>query len=271
MNMLKNKFIRFAVSMAVVSICGFGTFYLLSASKVSPQVSEIKQQKDELSQVSLPSLASANSQKPADIDTSKPIVRDGKSYMLMSPTEMLDLNNWMSNKGYFEKSDIDVYASYSEETLKELAKKGDLVALNVLTTKLVNSGNEKEATFYMNLAAIYGSTTALDNLTIYTSPRYTDNATEEQRRPAVLETLAVTKLMALRGDRSLSNVSRNSFTKSYKQLYDVDIALSPEEQQFVDYRAQEIYDKFQEIRIAKGLGDFDNSEPSGMKKFFGMQ
>ncbi len=207
----------------------------------------------------------------AKIDSSKPITVNGQSYMLFSPTEVADLHNWMSDRGYFREQDKEVYKNYSDEVLKELGKRGDILALDILTSRAFKVDDRKSATLYLNLATIYGSTGALDDLMIYTAPNSTNDATEETRRPAALETLAVSKLIAMRGDRSLSVVAQRGFINSYKNLYGVDLVLTPQEQQLVDNRAQEMYDQLQTIRRAKGLGDFDNSEPSGVKKFFGLK
>ncbi len=207
----------------------------------------------------------------AKIDSSKPITVNGQSYMLFSPTEVAELHNWMSDRGYFREQDKEVYKNYSDEVLQELGKRGDILALDILTSRAFKVDDRKSATLYLNLATIYGSTGALQDLMIYTAPNSTNEATEEQRRPSTLETLAVSKLIAIRGDKSLSTVTQKGFETTYKILYGVDLVLTPQEQQLVDNRAQEMYDQLQTIRRAKGLGDFDNSEPSGVKKFFGLK
>ncbi len=273
MLIFKNKFIRWIGAIAVVGV--LGGYYVLSTPKTTPQVTAAQEplaNKLAQHQVVSENPATQDDSKLdfAKIDSSKPITVNGQSYMLFSPTEVADLHNWMSDRGYFRSQEMENYETYSDGVLTELGKKGDLRALNILATRAVKNADKKAATFYMNLAVIYGSTTELDGLTIYTAPNSTNDATEATRRPAALETLAVTKVIELRGDRSLSAVSKRGFVNSYKNLYGVDLVLTQEEQQFIDNRAQEIYDQFQEIRRAKGLGDFENSEPSGVKKFFGL-
>ncbi|HWV15418.1 MAG TPA: hypothetical protein VN030_08285 [Cellvibrio sp.] len=205
------------------------------------------------------------------MDTTKPVIIDGQSYAILSPSEISRLHGWLGERGYFDQQDTEVYNTYTDNVLQELGKKGDLVALHILTNRAVKAADEKSAKFYMHLAIINGSTVELDGLTIYTRPRIGNEATEAQRRPSALETLAVSEVIALRGDKSLSSVSRRSFVNSYKTLYGVDLVLAPEEQAYVAARAQEIYNHYQELRHTNGLGDFDNSEPSGVKKFFGLR
>ncbi len=101
------------------------------------------------------------------------------------------------------------------------------------------------------------------------APSSTNNATEETRRPSVLETLAITEVIAMRGDSALSENSKSTFLKNYKRQYNTDVTLTDEEKKIVDERAQEIYDSFEEVRRSIGLGDFDNTTPGGVSKFFG--
>lgn len=192
-------------------------------------------------------------------------------YQVLSQAELEELKDWSDARGHFDEWRKQDYEAYSDAILTELGKKGDLVALNLLTDRAVKRGDTAAATFLMNFAVIHGSTTELDNLTIYTRPNPPNDATEELRRPAALETLAVTKVIALRGDKLLSGASERSFVDSYRRLYGIELTITPEEQEIVDQRAQEIYDGYQSLRHRKGLGDFDNSEPSSLKKLLGFK
>lgn len=215
--------------------------------------------------------APKNPQETIKPDISKPLTINGQSYIALTNEEVSTLRAWMDDRGYGAESDWQVYEGYSKETLLQLAKNGDLKALDILSSMATDKGDRKKAVFYINLGILHGSTAALERLTIYTAPNSTNDATEEQRRPSALETLAVTQVLAMRGDRHLARSDHENFIKSYKRLYNVDLILTPTEETFVSNRAQEIYDAYQSVRREMGLGDFDNSEPSGVKKFFGFQ
>lgn len=267
---MKNIYFKILFSIFFVSVCGvFSYFHFQTDSTVQEKV-EIAKKIDSLDESLI--VSSENTANPAiaaESQLQSATLNEG--YILISPSELAAVDAWLTNKGYFPKSDVDAYSSYSDDSLKEMAKNGDLIALNVLSTRMVVLGNEKEATFYMNLSVIYGSTAALDNLTVYTSPRAPYDTTEQERRPAAIETLAVIDVIAKRGDQALSKVSHDSFLRSYERVYGVALQLTAEESQVVRERSQVIYDMFQQIRLEKGLGEFDNIEPEGVKKFFGMQ
>ncbi len=243
-----------------------GTFYILkptpeapasapgvSVRSVNGESSSIAAQQPE-SHHQLVQASSSDSKKPDSRFSSK---------------EYQELEAWLLDRGYDSYSNRGDYESYSDETLSKLAKTGDLKAIGLLIPKYMEKGDKETATRLMNTAVVYGSIVHLDNLTIYSAPDYTNDKTEESRRPAALETLALTKVMALRGDKSLSEVSANSFIKSYKRKYNTDLTLSEEERKIVDQRAKDIYDDFQQVRRSLGLGDFDNSTPASVNKFFG--
>ncbi|MFO1389000.1 hypothetical protein [Cellvibrio sp.] len=189
------------------------------------------------------------------------------SYVALSPAETSELKNWVAERGYFSKEDETTYKAYSDQILEDLGKQGDIKALTVLTSRMVQSGNIEAAIRYANMNVVLGSTTALDTLTLFTVPSvYEEN--EAKIRSATLETLALAQVMNLRGDRTLANVSMRDTASSYKRNYNTDLQLTDAEQQFVEKRGQDLYDAYQQIRREKGLGDFDNENPSTIKKFF---
>ena len=247
----------------------FGTFYLmLCFPKKSPSVNTKSSADSVVGGGPEKKVTQVAENKEEVTDFSKPVLIDGKPYYVIFSDETKEIKEWFSSKGYFTKEDSAVYESYNDETLKSLGKQGDLLALDLLISR--SAGNEKAVMQYITVGAVYGSTTALDSLTIYTAPKSTNNMTEESRRPAALETLAVTKVIEMRGDRSLAQSSKVSFLNSYKRRYDTDLKISDDEQKYVDSRAQEIYDQLQKIRHEVGLGDFDNTEPTSIKKVFGL-
>ena len=219
------------------------------------------------------STQSSTSVKEAEgkIDFSKPIFIDGKKYFVLYPYERAEVRSWLHSRGYLNPNDLAVYESYSDQVLKELMKSGDVAALETLKNRAFKNGDQESATRYLNLLAAYGSTPALIQLTIYTSPRYGRDITEEMRRPKALETLAVSKVIELRGDNHLAASARRSFLNGYRENFNIEFQITPEEQNVVNFRAQEILAKLQILRQSKGLGSFDNIEPSSVKKVFGVQ
>jgi hypothetical protein len=278
MFIFRNKSIQFTSACCVVAMLCTGIYYFLLVPKATQNLVEPQVQVNATNTFKQPQEATVKPIEKATekldfskIDSSKPIAVDGKSYMLLSPKEVTGLKNWLGDHGYIAEEDQEVYNTYSDDVLKELGKNGDIMALQLLTNRAIKNRDKESAVLYMELGVIYGSTTELDMLTLYTRPQYPNDATEEQRRPAALETLALTQVIAKRGDRSLSELSAKTFLDSYKILYNVDLVLTSEEERFVSERSQTIYDQFQELRREKGLGDFDSDEPSGVKKFFGLQ
>lgn len=189
------------------------------------------------------------------------------SHVALSPAEAGELKNWVAARGYFSKEDEATYKAYSDQILEDLGKQGDIKALTVLTSRMVQSGNIEAAIRYANMNVVLGSTTALDTLTLFTVPSVWEE-NEAKIRSATLETLALAQVMNLRGDRTLANVSMRDTANSYKRSYKTDLQLTEAEQQFVEKRGQELYDAYQQIRREKGLGDFDNEDPSAIRNFF---
>nr|WP_324258029.1 hypothetical protein [Cellvibrio fontiphilus] len=267
---MKNVYLKSLFSFLFVSACGAFLYFYLQGDYTAQNKIEITKKIDSVDKsLIVSSESTAKTAIEAQAQLQPTMLKDG--YVLISPSELAQLEDWLTSKGYFPETDVDIYDSYSEDSLKELAKNGDLIAMNVLSTRFVGLGNEKEATFYMGLSVIYGSTVALDNLTIYTAPRPPYDNTEQERRPAVIETLAVIDVIAKRGDIALSRVSHDSFLNSYKRLYGTELKLNEEEIQIIRKRSQAIYDMYNQVRIENGLGEFDNIEPEGAKKFFGVQ
>jgi len=190
-----------------------------------------------------------------------------ESYVALTPAETGELKSWVAARGYFSKEDESVYETYSDQVLDELGKQGDMRALNVLSSRMVKMGNIPAAVHYANMNVVLGSTTALDKLTLFTFPSVYEKD-EVRIRSAILETLAIAQVMSLRGDKTLANVSMHDTANSYKSSYKTDLNLTDSEQQFVEKRGQELYDTYQQIRRDKGLGDFDNEDPSPVKRFF---
>ncbi len=179
-----------------------------------------------------------------------------------------DFFSWMSIRGHFSNQERQDYEHYDQKTLEALADNGDLKAIDALGDLYLNKGDAKTAAIYFERGAVRGSTFAIETLGIILTPGVSTQ--EENRRSQVLESLAMIKTMALRGDDARADMENETLIKHYEYLYETKLDLTQEEQQQIDKRATDIYNTWQEKRREMGLGDFDNSQPRGVKNFFGL-
>lgn len=194
-------------------------------------------------------------------DPGSPVANiDLNEIQLAADAQIAKYTGWRQSRGQFVSSELGDYRSYNDDTLTTLGKQGDLKALRVLSVRLLLSGDIKRSAHFANIAVVFGSTQALQELSELVGPTFAPKDSA-QARAAALEALALTKVIEIRGDIELAEQTRNAFAIANR----VDLSLTPEEKSFVDSRASEIYAKFQAIRTAKGLGDFDNS-PSPFAK-----
>lgn len=191
----------------------------------------------------------------------------------LAPAEAREVSEWLTLKGYLSLDQRRYYESYDEKTLVALANNGDLAAIQGLIDKYIKMPNVPldKVLFYLNEAAIRGSTTAIEGLAIFSSGDYDHADTTEEKQNAAIENLALRKTMALRGDQMLSDSATKSYIKQVTQMYDSNFRVTPELQIKIDQRAQEIYADFQSKRRDRGLGDFDNSVLDSVKKAFNLK
>ncbi len=179
--------------------------------------------------------------------------------------DVAEFQRWSTEHGYIPEEDIAVYKSYSDEMLEDLAKRGDVIALEMLGGKFINQHDYKKAKIYYRDAAALGSTIALDMLAIITETLPVPNETKAQRKELVrlgyLESLALYKVIALRGNQRLADSNIRSVDRSYLIRNKEPLNLKPEELEFINQRAQEIYSDLQARRTELGLGDFNNTTP----------
>lgn len=168
------------------------------------------------------------------------------------------VRDWERARGHFTTSDTAVYETYSNEVLIDLGNKNDLKALEVLRHRMLENNNAKESVRYSQMAVALGSTAALDTLSRMVFILNPSDGDPKKFRALTLEAIAVTKLIAMRGDVELAKSSKKLLSTSY----DADLSLTDEEEKYVEERAKEAYAKYQAIRNAKGLGAFDNSTSS---------
>lgn len=189
----------------------------------------------------------------------------------LTASEIAEFKRWNTEHGYIPSEDAAVYKSYSNDVLEDLAKKGDVIALDELGTKFISEGKFSKAQQYFWDAAALGSTTALSSLAIITEPLPIPNETKEMRKELVrhstLETLAIHKVVELRGDKRLSAASIRAVEAGYKARGGGPLELSPDELKWLDERAQTLYKSLEARRAQLGLEGFNNETPRMITDF----
>lgn len=171
---------------------------------------------------------------------------------------------WEAARGYV--NDADEYGGYSEAILLDLAKNGDVRALTALAQlRYRTHGFDGAANLYYK-AATRGSTEALLRLGIIEDTSHYGNAkTETEKKLSMLRVLAWYRVASLRGDRGPELMMGNAFIRMNN------IHLSEAENKQIAASAEAIYRRMQDERNKLGLGEFDNSVPDSVKRFFDIQ
>lgn len=185
----------------------------------------------------------------------------------MTFTEFREVEDWNKSRGYIDRKDREVYESYSEEALFAMANEGDIYAFDEMASRAIDAGGRREQAFQLYYrAATFGSTAALADMTIFTVPD-SANKDEAVRRAAVIETLAILSVGALRGDPRVGIGGVEGYKRRYEHFYG-ELNLTEEESQKIAARAKEYYDVMLEERHKLGLGDFDNSTPVSVQESY---
>jgi hypothetical protein len=182
-----------------------------------------------------------------------------------------EISEWFAKRGSFTFLDgypydnqgkpiPTAYDNYNIDTLKKLGDDGDLRALDKLVRSSKNADESKQL---LEKAAIFGSTQALAELgvmanTIYLSP----NKTIEEKKAIMIESLAYYEAAQIRGDWT-ANMDFGRILQKQQQ-----IDLTEADKAEIQERAKVIYDDLQTKRTAMGLGDFDNSIPDSVMKYY---
>ncbi|MFO1389712.1 hypothetical protein [Cellvibrio sp.] len=190
-------------------------------------------------------------------------------FLMGNAAEREKVHKWYIEQGYYDFDDQNQsYRSYDQATLETLAAKGDLRAIDALaklymTEEFVRENGLASSTQQFRNAAIWGSTFAFVRLaTRYESEVYMFSKTPEEKRYAALEVLALYSAGELRGEKWMNRDSARTFKKLQG------ITLNETEQKFVAERANQIITDLQQERRRLGLGDFDNSVPPEVERFF---
>ncbi|QEY17173.1 hypothetical protein D0C16_15015 [Cellvibrio sp. KY-GH-1] len=171
--------------------------------------------------------------------------------------------SWFSARGNYsfygpdEKRDIQ---NYDLETLKKLSDSGDIRAMHELANR---AETIEGANSILYRAAIFGSTAAISQIgSSIESWQNIDQLPDDQRNAFIVEALAHYEAATLRGDWWGSINDGGSLKRRY--------SYQPDEHDMarIRNRAKEIYDELQRQRTDLGLGDFDNTVPDEVMKFY---
>jgi len=180
------------------------------------------------------------------------------------PEDEEEYIRWARERG-LEVTEDD-YDSYSLETIKALAKQGDIRALDILAESIrENDGNlEKAENIYIESAA-RGSLNAVDEIISIKYKKinsFNDSDAERAKKNAV-EALAWIQIGKRRGQLDIAPDRLRNFDHYTQQL---GIPLSLEDYKEADSLARQIYEDLQAKRNRLALGEFDNSIPTVFKK-----
>jgi hypothetical protein len=261
------------LAFVLAALLSFAYFYFQPISLSRKLLPTINQPPTEIKEKAIRIISNERSVSSDAVDkhiSPKAIVIEQNLTILGTPAEAAEIKQWYRDRGrFFANHDVE-YKNYDELTLRKLADTGDIRALHALADLYIDDehfgleGYGLEATndlFWK--AAAYGSTEALYQLALNMETlKYSSTGPELENRKYVLEILSLYNTAALRGDEMPNLVS----AKAFKFLNHIN--LSSEEKRFIEQRSQEIYNQLLQKRIELGLGNFDNSQPESVKKYF---
>ncbi|MBK8187921.1 MAG: hypothetical protein IPK77_12155 [Cellvibrio sp.] len=175
---------------------------------------------------------------------------------LITENELLNIKEWDRSNGKFSDSELNEYGQLSPNTLEELAKKGDLKAIQTLADHEAILGNTERSLELWNWAAVHGSTEALMRFAY----RHGGDYVSSKRSEDALDALAYMNAAATRGDLFTKHVHIDSFYRT-NNFYP-----TAEQQAYIDSRSNEILKDLEDKRRNLGLPEFDNNPPPELKK-----
>lgn len=257
-NFLKKQYV-FLISIVLVVLAGAwwssGAYTTDVVDNTSPSSA------DEVRSPAVENVAVSSSTTSSENSTA---VQTARLNPMADPVVAEEVKGWFASRGNFNFYGPDFlsdYRAYDMDTLLRLGETGDLKAIHVTAERMDNFKDRKGM---LRKAAFYGSTAALIEIGAMNEDEDGDlNSLEpEQRQAKVIEAFAYYEAAKMRGDSwgLIANVP--SFEQRYK------IELSTEDRRKIADRAKLIYDDLQSQRIQRGLGEFDNSVPDSVTKFY---
>lgn len=177
-----------------------------------------------------------------------------------------EVKEWRRAHGYFLPDDLLAYEGYSNQTLIDLMKNGDLKAARVLGDRAPREGVEarKRYSDFLYAAAALGSTMALFQTPMFSVPADKLNDAAYQRN-ALINNLALFKVADLRGDIGFAQHFTLTKTKLYEDAFGP-LNLTEREKLKIESLAKDHYKRLSGMRAQLGLPPFDNSTPEYIKQ-----
>lgn len=173
------------------------------------------------------------------------------------------VRNWFATRGtysFYGPEHQDDYQNYDRETLEKLSNSGDIHAMHILSDR---SSTVDESKSILDRAAVYGSTEALAQIgAINEIKNKIHQKTPEERKPIILESLAYYEAAQMRGDWWVKIQRGESLLSRYPT------EITQKDSAYIQNRGKEIYENLQKQRTELGLGEFDNSVPDEVMKFY---
>ena len=173
------------------------------------------------------------------------------------------IKSWFAARGnysFYGPEAYSEYQNYDVETLTKLGNSGDVKALHVLADR-TEDFQDKKSILYK--AAIYGSTDALSRIAVIRNIEKRDSSKSIEDKKAILfEILAYQDVAEKRGDWWPNIQMKDYYLKQYQ------IKLTAQDNASIKAIADEIYSQMQKHRRDLGLGDFDDSVPDEVIRFY---
>ncbi|PUA28528.1 MAG: hypothetical protein B0W54_19000 [Cellvibrio sp. 79] len=268
MALISKKSVNWAMVVIGLMLFAYG-YYLNQRSSANKQDDSLAREiiVHEVKEIDFVADDEHQSGTPANVNST-----DVKVHRKLGLSEYQELVRWDDERGYISGNDMQIYQSYSEETLKDLSDSGDVKAMIMLGSYYIQKENKpEESAAQYHKAAVYGATSVFADLAskaqIDALSNETDK-TDEGREQVVTEVMALYKVVAMRGDPRGSTANINAYQEVYKVRYKQELSLGEDQLNKIDLRAKAIYDELQKERHQLGLGDFDNSTPDVIKKSY---
>lgn len=175
-----------------------------------------------------------------------------------------EIKKWFADRGnysFFDPDSFSDYQGYDIETLTRLSDSGDIKAMHVLADRANNFADLRSILFK---ASIYGSTEALIQLGSLNENDEGNLKAKpvEVQKAKILTALAYYEVAQIRGDWWGNIASGKSLTERYK------VSLTEQDRLLIKNLSEQIYSDLQARRFELGLGEFDNSVPDSVIKFY---
>ncbi len=255
--------VSITVIVGVVYLNGSPT---LTGEKLNVGAIEVAPQNNDDSNASYARPTERTPVKPSHAPT-RPKPVEQPATMHGTPAEAEVVRRWEHSRGRYHAQDLEAYRRYGVETLEELAAGGDMKAMIVLSElyvtepHVVDHGLEA-ALRMLRQAAVHGSSEALGRYASGYRSLHSQDLDAQSMRPQFLESLAWQQVAGLRGDALPS--STVEIVIKAAGVEEPTLA----EKDWIQERAEEIYNELLSERLDRGLGDFDNDVPAEVSNFF---